>query len=36
MSQRFTGQVRDTETGLDFFNARYMSSGLTRFTSADP
>ena len=36
MSQRFTGQERDTETGLDFFQARYMASGLGRFMSADP
>ena len=35
-SQRFTGQVRDTETGLDFFNARYLSSGMGRFMSVDP
>jgi len=36
VSQRFTGQVRDSEVALDFFNARYLSSGLGRFMSADP
>jgi RHS repeat-associated protein len=35
-SERFTGQMRDTESGLDFFNARYLSSGVGRFMSADP
>jgi len=35
-ASKFTGQMRDTESGEDFFNARYMSSGLTRFMSADP
>src|SRR5579875_1902600 len=29
-SQRFTGQTRDTETQLDFFNARYYLGGLAR------
>jgi RHS repeat-associated protein len=33
---KFTGQVRDTETNLDFFNARYLSGGLGRFMSVDP
>jgi RHS repeat-associated protein len=36
LDQRFTGQIRDTETGLDFFNARYYTSALGRFNSADP
>ena len=34
-SQKFTGQVRDVETGLDFFGARYMSAAQGRFLSAD-
>jgi RHS repeat-associated protein len=33
---QFTGQQRDTETGLDYFNARYYSSSQARFTSCDP
>lgn len=36
LRQKFTGQQRDTETGLDYFNARYYSSGQGRFTSPDP
>jgi RHS repeat-associated protein len=36
VNQKFTGQIRDSETNLDFFNARYMSSGLGRFMSPDP
>jgi len=36
MSLRFTGQLRDNETGLDYFNARYYASALGRFTSPDP
>lgn len=35
-NQKFTGQYRDSETNLDFFNARYFGSGLGRFTSVDP
>ena len=35
MKQRFTGQMRDAETNLDYFNARYLSSHQGRFTSAD-
>ena len=31
----FTGQLRDAETGLDWFNTRYMSSAQGRFTSPD-
>jgi len=32
----FTGQERDAESGLDYFNARYYSSYLGRFMSPDP
>jgi RHS repeat-associated protein len=34
--QQFTGQERDNETGLDYFNARYFASSQGRFTTADP
>ena len=34
--QKFTGQERDTETGLDYFINRYYSSIMGRFTSPDP
>ena len=34
--QQFTGKERDTETGLDYFGARYYSSAQGRFTSVDP
>jgi RHS repeat-associated protein len=33
---KFTGQVRDLENGLDFFNARYYGPALGRFMSPDP
>src|SRR6266850_560385 len=33
---QFTGQQRDTESGLDYFGARYYSAAQGRFTSADP
>lgn len=33
---KFTGKERDTETGLDEMGARYYSSAIGRFTSADP
>ncbi|HSU30873.1 MAG TPA: RHS repeat-associated core domain-containing protein [Bryobacteraceae bacterium] len=33
---RFTGKERDTETGLDYFGARFYGSALGRFTSPDP
>ena len=33
--KEFTGEERDGETGLDFFQARYFSSPQGRFTSAD-
>jgi RHS repeat-associated protein len=32
---RCTGKQRDTESGLDYFGARYYGSALGRFTSAD-
>jgi RHS repeat-associated protein len=32
---KFTGKERDSETGLDYFGARYMSSAQGRFTSPD-
>jgi RHS repeat-associated protein len=34
--KRFTGYEHDTETGLDFAQARYYGNGLGRFTSVDP
>jgi RHS repeat-associated protein len=34
--QKFLGKERDSETGLNFFEARYYSSEQGRFTSADP
>jgi RHS repeat-associated protein len=34
--QKFTGHDRDTETGLDFAQARYYSSTHGRFYSVDP
>jgi SanA protein len=34
--QRFTGKERDSETGLDYFGARYFSGAQGRFTSPDP
>ncbi|MGI8745809.1 MAG: RHS repeat domain-containing protein [Bryobacteraceae bacterium] len=33
--QKFTGQERDGETGLDYFGARYFSGAQGRFTSPD-
>lgn len=33
--QKFTKKERDEETGLDFFEARYYSSAMGRFTSPD-
>jgi RHS repeat-associated protein len=35
VSQKFTGKERDSETGLDYFEARYYSSAQGRFTSPD-
>lgn len=34
--QRFTGYEKDTESGLDFAQARYYGNGLGRFTGVDP
>jgi RHS repeat-associated protein len=36
VKQKFTGQERDSETGNDFFNARYFNGALGRFLSPDP
>ena len=36
VEQRFTGQIRDTGTGMDYFNARYYTGPLMRFNSPDP
>jgi RHS repeat-associated protein len=35
VTQRFTGEERDSESGLDYFGARYYGSALGRFTSPD-
>jgi RHS repeat-associated protein len=32
---KFTGKKRDSETGLDYFGARYYSNGLGRWVSSD-
>ncbi len=32
----FTGKERDTESGLDYFGARYYASNMGRWTSPDP
>jgi RHS repeat-associated protein len=34
-THKFTGKERDTESGLDFFGARYYSSAQGRYLSAD-
>ena len=34
--KRFTGKERDTETGFDYFGARYYGSRIGRFTTVDP
>lgn len=34
--RKFTGKERDSETGLDYFGARYYSSKIGRFTTVDP
>jgi RHS repeat-associated protein len=36
VSQKFTGKIRDVETGMDYFGARYYGSTQGRFTSPDP
>jgi RHS repeat-associated protein len=33
---KFTGKERDSESGLDYFGARYLSSAMGRWTSPDP
>jgi len=33
---KFTGKERDSETGLDYFGARYYSNALGRFVGTDP
>ena len=35
-TRRFTGKERDTETGLDYFGARYYRADVGRFTTVDP
>jgi RHS repeat-associated protein len=35
-THKFTGKERDSETGLDYFGARYYGSALGRFSSSDP
>ncbi|MBV9760485.1 MAG: RHS repeat protein, partial [Acidobacteriaceae bacterium] len=35
VNQKFTGKERDTETSLDFFQARYYGAGMGRFMSVD-
>jgi RHS repeat-associated protein len=36
VNQKFTGKEWDSESGLDYFGARYYGNALGRFTSADP
>jgi RHS repeat-associated protein len=36
VNDKFTGKLRDNESGLDFFGARYFSGAQGRFTSTDP
>ena len=36
LSPKFTGQDHDSETLLEFYQARYLASGLGRFMSVDP
>ena len=35
-TRKFTGKERDTESGLDYFGARYNSSAMGRWMSPDP
>ena len=35
-ADKFTGKERDSESGLDYFEARFFGSALGRFTSPDP
>ncbi|HEX6880043.1 MAG TPA: RHS repeat-associated core domain-containing protein, partial [Terriglobales bacterium] len=34
-ADKFTGKERDTETGLDYFGARYYASNMGRWMSPD-
>ena len=36
VTEKFTGQIRDQESGEDYFNARYFTVPLGRFNSPDP
>jgi len=36
MRPHFTGKERDSESGNDYFGARYYSSAMGRFMSPDP
>ena len=36
LPDKFTGKERDAESGLDYFEARYMSAAQGRFMSPDP
>ncbi|HYG82366.1 MAG TPA: RHS repeat-associated core domain-containing protein, partial [Pyrinomonadaceae bacterium] len=36
LRHKFTEKERDSETGLDYFGARYYASSVGRFTSTDP
>jgi RHS repeat-associated protein len=36
VGSRYTGKERDTESGLDYFGARYYGSNMGRFMSPDP
>jgi RHS repeat-associated protein len=35
-ADKFTGKERDSESGLDYFGARFDASSMGRFTSPDP
>ena len=35
-ASRYTGKERDTESGNDYFGARYFASSMGRFLSPDP
>ena len=36
VTEKITGQIRDQESGVDYFNARYFTAPLGRFNSPDP
>ena len=36
LTYKFTGKERDSETGLDYFGARYFGSNMGRFMTPDP